>query len=156
MVIVFVCLFFCFRNFDFQDRICKEKFRKLFSLFKQETDIIKVVTSTNGSFWAPLSNLYVRSILKVWNNVKSRKKVSYTWWRHFITNIYHIFNNIFVLKLFEFVGLEEPEWKTKYEIKFKLVSLSSPFPLFKEIFKQQMTHIYAAYYKSPYDKFKSR
>ena len=54
---------------------------------EQETDIIEVGwLPRNGSFLAPLSNLYVRSIWKVWNNVRSRKKVSYTWWRCSITN----------------------------------------------------------------------
>ena len=81
---LFVYLFFFLQIFWLSRS--KRNSDKKNSLFKQETDIIKVVTSTNGPFWAPLSNLYVRSILKVWNKVRSRKKVSYTWWRHFITN----------------------------------------------------------------------
>ena len=151
------CLFICFffsRYFDFQG---PREIQIKNSLFKQETDIIKVVTSTNGPFWAPLSNLYVRSILKVWNKVRSRKKVSYTWWRHFITNTSRISNYIFVWNCAEAFWI----WRFGGSGKLNMKSSSNlsaafhlPFPFSKKCSNNRW-HIYGTNHKPTSDKFRS-
>ena len=124
-------------------------------LFKPSVpDIFKVVTSTNCSFWAPLSILPPSVCKKYpakvwdWNNVRSRKKVSYTWWRHFITDIVHIYNFVWNCVLaFWICRFGGAGGKLNLKSSSNLSAFHLPFSFSKKYSYNRCFYIYADYFK---------